>query len=172
MKTNIAIDISPPIPYLIKFLLLRYRPKCCLPIKLQDSLKCNISRKKWIVKFSTSWCYCFCVCISRHAQSTQNKKFISLQSLKKTLGMESGFYLEIKTKVFCKLIVPFLVCVVRYAPSTQNNTFSRKTWRMKLFFCLQISIKVFFKKWYHFRCVAMQYVKKEASDKVDFFPCR
>ena len=52
---------------------------------VQDSLKCNISRKKWTMKFVfgmqinievfyklilSLW-----VCIVRHAQSTQNKKF-------------------------------------------------------------------------------------------------
>ena len=27
------------------------QPKCCWSVKLQDSLKCNISRKKWMTKF-------------------------------------------------------------------------------------------------------------------------
>ena len=51
LKTNIAIDISPPITYLAKFWILSYGPKCCWPIKFQDSLKWNISRKKWMMKF-------------------------------------------------------------------------------------------------------------------------
>ena len=38
MKINI-IDISPPIPYLAKFWFLINGPKCCQPIKLQDSLR-------------------------------------------------------------------------------------------------------------------------------------
>ena len=46
MKTNIVIDISPPIPYLAKLWFLSYGPKYCRPVKLQDSLKYNISRKK------------------------------------------------------------------------------------------------------------------------------
>ena len=46
MKTNIVIDISPSIPYLVKFWFSSYGPKCCRPIKLQGSLKCNVSRKK------------------------------------------------------------------------------------------------------------------------------
>ena len=29
-----------------KFWFSSYGPKCCQPIKLQDSLKCNISKKK------------------------------------------------------------------------------------------------------------------------------
>ena len=44
MKTNIVIDISPT--YLAKFQVSSYGPKCCQPIKLQDSLKCNTIRKK------------------------------------------------------------------------------------------------------------------------------
>ena len=69
METNIITDISPPIPYLAKFWFLSYGPKCCQPIKLQDFLKCNISKKKWMMKFifgmqiktksSTSWYYHF-----------------------------------------------------------------------------------------------------------------
>ena len=50
MKTNIVIDISSTIPYLAKFCLSNYGPKCCQPIKSQDSLKCNISRKKLMMK--------------------------------------------------------------------------------------------------------------------------
>ena len=46
METNIVVDISPPIPYLEKFCFSSYGPKCCQPIKLQDSLKCNISEKE------------------------------------------------------------------------------------------------------------------------------
>ena len=45
MGTNIVVDISPPIPYQAKFWFSSYGPKCCQPIKLQDSLKCNISKK-------------------------------------------------------------------------------------------------------------------------------
>ena len=45
METNIVVDISPPIPYLVKFCFSNYGPKCCQPMKLQDSLKCSISRK-------------------------------------------------------------------------------------------------------------------------------
>ena len=57
-------------------------------VKLQNSLKCNISRKKWIMKFNFGmqinvevfyklirW---FWVCATRHAHSIQNKKFAYL----------------------------------------------------------------------------------------------
>ena len=46
MKTNIATEISPPIPYLAKFWFRSYGPKCCWQIKSEDSIKCNILRKK------------------------------------------------------------------------------------------------------------------------------
>ena len=46
MKTNIVIDISPPIPGLGKFWFFSDGPEYCWPTKLQDSLKGNISRKK------------------------------------------------------------------------------------------------------------------------------
>ena len=51
MKTNIVADVSLPIPYLAKFWCSNYGPKCCQLIKLEDSLKCDISRKKWMMKF-------------------------------------------------------------------------------------------------------------------------
>ena len=51
MKTNIVIDISSPIPYLAKFWFSSYGRKYCQPTKLQDSLKCDISRKKGMIKF-------------------------------------------------------------------------------------------------------------------------
>ena len=57
-------------------------------VKLQDSLKFNISRKKWMMKFIFSVqinikVFCkmiilFWVCLTRHAQSIQNKRFAYL----------------------------------------------------------------------------------------------
>ena len=38
MEANIVTDISPAISYLEKFWFSSYGPKCCQPIKLQDSL--------------------------------------------------------------------------------------------------------------------------------------
>ena len=66
-----------------KFWVLSYGSKCCQPIKLQDSLKCNILKKKWMMKFT----FCmqrnikvfyklilfFWVSVTKHAQRTQNK---------------------------------------------------------------------------------------------------
>ena len=46
MKTNIVVDISPPIPYLAKFWFSSYGPRCCQPIKLQDSFKMYYLKKE------------------------------------------------------------------------------------------------------------------------------
>ena len=51
MKTNVEIDVSSLVPYLAKLWFLIYRPNCCWPAKLQDSLKYSISGKKWMMKF-------------------------------------------------------------------------------------------------------------------------
>ena len=107
MKTNIVIDISPS--YLAKFWVLGYRPKCCQPINLQDSLNCNILRKKWMMKFV----FCmqinievfykvilsFWMSVTRHVQSTQIS-FISLQYLHKSMGDEVDFLPADKHKSF------------------------------------------------------------------------
>ena len=69
--------------------------------------------------------------------------------------MKFIFDMQINIKVFYNLMVPFWVCVSRHAQCTQNNTFaislqytcniSRKTWKIKLIFHLQINVKGFFK---------------------------
>ena len=76
METNIVVDISSPIPYLGKFCFSSYGPKYCQPIKLQDSLKCNISKKKLMmkyifgiqinIKFFYKLILSFWVCATRH----------------------------------------------------------------------------------------------------------
>ena len=135
MKTNIVIDISPLIPYLAKFWVLSYGPKWCQPIKLQDSLKYNISRKKWMMKFVFCmqinikvlyrFILSFWVCAFRHAKSTQNYKFAYLCNISsKAWGMKLIFCLQINTKVFYKLIVSLWACLARHAQSTQNNKFT------------------------------------------------
>ena len=106
--------ISPPITYLEKSWFLSYRSKCCCPIKLQDFLKCNISRKKWIMKFVFSMqinieifyklILSFWVCIARHAQSTQNKKFAYLCYIsRKTWGMKVDFLPADKRQRFLQI---------------------------------------------------------------------
>ena len=45
--TNIVVDISPLITFLAKYWFSSYGLRYCQPIRLQDSSKCNISKKKW-----------------------------------------------------------------------------------------------------------------------------
>ena len=132
MKINIFIDISTLTPYLAKLWVSTYGPKCCQPIKLQGFLKCNISRKKWMMNFTfgmqinievfyklivSLW-----VCMVRHAQSTQNNNFIlSLQYLKENVKDRVDFSLLIIVKRFFKVLLSFLMCVARYGQITQNK---------------------------------------------------
>ena len=158
MKTVIIVDISPPITYLAKFWFPSYGPKCCRSIELQDSLKCNISKNKWMMKFIFGMqrnikifyklILSFWVCASRHAQSTQNKKLAYLCNIfRKSGGMKFFFYLQINTKVFYKVIVSF--CVTRLVQSTQNNKFAISLKYLKENkkneFLIAVSIKDFFK---------------------------
>ena len=141
MKTNIVIDISPT--YLAKFWVSSYGSKCCQPIKLQDSLKCNIVRKKWIMKFIfcmqinievfSKTILLFWVSVTRHVQSTQNKFAYLCNISIKAWAMKLSFCLQINTKVFYKMIVSHWVYLPRQSQSTKNNV-SRKTWRVKLVF--------------------------------------
>ena len=142
METSIVTDISPPITYLVKIR--------CWPIKLQDSLKCNISRKKLIMKFIFGMqknikifyrlILSFWVCLTRHAQSIQNKKFAYISNISRKTGrMKLIFCLQINIKDFFKLILSFEVSVDRHNRITWNNKFSicnilRKKWVMKLIF--------------------------------------
>ena len=135
METNIVVDISPPILYLARFWFLSYGPKCCQPVKLQDSLKCNISRKKWMMQFIFGMqlnievfyklMLSFWVCVTRHAQSTQNKNFAYLCNIsRKAWVVKLIFCLKINSKVFYKVIVSLWICLVMHALSTQNNKFT------------------------------------------------
>ena len=104
MKTNIAIDISPSVSYLVKFWVSSYGLKCCQPIKLQDSLKCNFSRKKWImkcifgmktnIKVFYKLILSFWVCAARHTQN----KFAYLSNIsRKAWEMKLIFCVQINT---------------------------------------------------------------------------
>ena len=122
MKNNIVVDISPVIPHLEKFWFSSYGPKCCQSIKLQDSLKCNMSRKKWMMKcifgmqINIELFYkvvlSFWVCLTRYAQSAQNKKFAYLCNIsRKAWRMKLIFGLQINMKFFYKLIISAWVCL-------------------------------------------------------------
>ena len=118
------------------------RPKFCWPIKMEDSLKCNISRKNWMMKFIFGkeinievfykFMLSFWVCVVRHAQITQSKKFAYLWNIsRKAWG--------IKTKVFYKLMVSNWMSLARHVQNTQNQ-FTR----------------------------SLQYLKENRKDKVNF----
>ena len=122
---NIVRDISPPISYFAKFWFSSYGSKCCWPIKLQDSLKCNIPKKKWMMKFIFGMqidvkvfdklILSFWVCVAIHTQSTQNKKFIyiSLQYLQENMGEKVDFSLvkyKSSVKVLTNVDTVFLRC--------------------------------------------------------------
>ena len=121
MKTNIVIDISST--YLASLWVSSYGPKWCRPIKLQDSLKFNTVRRKWIVKFVFSMqidikvfskvILSFWVSVTRHTQSTQNKFPYLCNVSIKAWGMNLSFCLQINTKVIYKMVVSLSVCVVR-----------------------------------------------------------
>ena len=82
-----------------------YGPKYCQPIKLQDSLKCNISRKKWMIKCTFGMkinikvffklILSFLVCATRHTQSTQNKFAVLSNISRKAWEMKLIFCLQI-----------------------------------------------------------------------------
>ena len=93
----------------------------------------------------------------------------------------------INIEVFYKLILSFWVCIVKHAQITQNKfaylcNISRRTWGMKLIFCLEINIKVFHKLivlcWVcisrHAQstqnnkfAISLQYLKENVKDEVD-----
>ena len=153
MKTDIAIDISPL--YLAKFWASIYGRKCCQPVKLHDSWKCNILRKKWMMKFI------FCMQINievfykliisilvgviRHNQSTQNNFTclcnISMHAYFQAWRMRLIFCLQINAKVYYKMIVSLWVFVARHVQSTENNKFK----------------------------ISLQYLKENVKDELDFF---
>ena len=132
MKSNTVIDISSP--YLGKFWVSGYGPKCFHPINLQDSLNCNILQKKWIMKFV----FCmqinievfykvvlpFWVSVTRHAHSTQSKFAYIYNISIKAWGMKLIFCLQMNIKVLNKMIVSLIMYVGRHAQTTQNNRFT------------------------------------------------
>ena len=108
-KLILLLIFSPK--HLAKFRVSSYGPKCCEPIKLQESLKFNMVRKKWLIKFL----FCmqiniavfnkvilsFWASVIRYAQSTQNNFFAYLCNISiKAWRMKLSFCLQINTKVF------------------------------------------------------------------------
>ena len=135
-----------------KILGLELWPKYCQPIKLQDSLKYNIARKKWMMQFIfcmqinievfRKMILSFWVSGNRHAQSTQNKLAYLCNIYTKVWWMKLIFCLQINTKVSYKTIVSLWMCVARQAQSTKNNQFT----------------------------ISLQYLKENMKDEVVFLP--
>ena len=85
----------------------------------------------------------FLVSMTRHAQSTQNKKFfISLQYLQKNMEDEVDFLPSDKKKNFYWLIISLWLSIGRHSQSTQNNKFA----------------------------ISFLYLKENLKDEVDFLP--
>ena len=111
METNIFVDISPPTPHLGKFWFLSYVPKCWKPIKLQDSEKCNISKKKWMTKFIVKkhWSLLqgntiiFGVGNQACPKYPKQKVCMSLQYLQKSMGDEVDFLSADKHESFLQI---------------------------------------------------------------------
>ena len=104
MKTNIVINVSPLFQYLAKFCFSSYEPKYCWPIKSQDSLKCNISRKKGInTEVFYKLILPFSVCVATRAQRTQNKKFTYICNSPKNGGNEVNFLATNKYQNFLQI---------------------------------------------------------------------
>ena len=156
MKANIVIVISPQILYLAEFWFLSYWPKCCQPIKLQDSLKCNISRKKWMMNVVFGMqinIEVFCklsVCNQACPKVSKIRRFAYICNIsRKAWGMKFIVCLQTNTKVFYKHDFGCDWSGMSKVLKTTNLQYlcniSRKTWRMKLIFCLQINVKGIFK---------------------------
>ena len=151
MKTNIIIDILLLLPCLAKFCFSSYEPKYCWQINLQDSLKCNISRKKRMMKFICmeinievfyKLILSFWVCVSSHVQSSQNKKFTYLCNSPKNVGNKLYFLTTNKYENF--LQIDNVNLDVHNLPSqiTLNNKFA----------------------------ISLQYPKENVKDEIDVFP--
>ena len=79
---------------------------------------------------------------------------------------------SMQINILYKLIPSFWVCVIRHAQSFQNKKFaypcniSRKTWGMKLIFCLQINTKVFYKLIVPLWVCVARHVQHTQNDKL------
>ena len=119
---NFWLNITNPMPG--KVLFLSYRP-CFWPIRLQDSLKYNISRKNWVIKLicglhinirvSYKLLLSLLVDVTRQTQNIQNNTFAkSCNISRKRWGI---------IRIFYKLIVSLLLVIARHTQSTQNGKF-------------------------------------------------
>ena len=148
IKTKIVFDISPR--HLEKFLVSSFGPKCCHPIKLQESSKCNIVIKRWMTKFI--FCmhinikvFCkailsFWVSVTRHAQSAQNKFAYLCNMSIKAWGMKLIFCLQITLGVHGQTGQKYYKQPVRKIFAISKG--KHEGWSC---FCLLINVECFFK---------------------------
>ena len=147
MKSNIVIDTSTLFPYEAKLCFSNHRSKCGWTIKLQVSLKCNISRKKKVmevifgmqinIKVFYKLVLSFYVCVVRHAKITQTKKFAYLCS-KIRRQWSWFFFLQKATKVLYKMIVSLLgvpsLTFSKYSEKPVYNIFATSKGKRQGFF--------------------------------------
>ena len=154
MKNYLNIYTSPQISSLTKFWFSNYGPKFSQPIRLQDSLKCNISREKWGIKLTYKnqtlfqVVAIFCLFLWwRFRGITKVPKIISLQYLSKISEERWSINLilcmKIDIKAFYKLIPSLFLTISRHPQSTKNNKFA----------------------------ISLQHLKKDMWDDL-FFACR
>ena len=100
-------------------------------------------------KVSSNCYYYFrCVCVSRHAQITQNNKFLFLCNiLRNNWVMKLTFCMQVSMKACYKLIVwgwSRIAKVPKIASLQCLYSISKKRLKLKLIFCMQIFLKVYF----------------------------
>ena len=133
METNIVVDISPQISYLAKFWFSSYGSKCCQPIKLQGFLKCNISKKKWMMKFIFGLqinievfyrLYYHFGFVQLGMPKVTKMRSLDIFAITPEKRCEVVFCMQMNAKVFYKLIVSLWVFLASHSQSTQNNKFT------------------------------------------------
>ena len=125
-----------------------WSPKCSRPIRLQDSLKCNISRKnrgiKLIYDFQINIRAFYMLLLLLFVDVARLTKVLTIirQYFKKDVRDKYDFCMKIiNIKVFYKLIILFLLFIARHVQSIQNSKF----------------------------VISLEYLKREARDEVDFW---
>ena len=148
MKILFILELLSQTLCLTKTIVLELSPSFW-PIRLQDSLKWNISRKNWVIKLicglqinirvSYKLLLSLLVDVARHTQSNQNKTFAkSLKYFKKEVRDKHDF-LQTGSIAFAGKSQAY----PKYPKWKVYNIFaisSKKKEGMKLIFCMQINI--------------------------------
>ena len=137
---------------------------------MQDSLKCNISRKKrknevyfWHLKSILEKHLNFLqvdfiiLCVSSQAYQKYPKYKVCNIS-RKAWTINFLFYVQINTKVFYKVVVSFWMCITRLVQSNKNNkiTSLQYLWKQdewSWFFACRITSNISSNWYHHFKCV-------------------